>query len=354
MEGLFGDVGVLGAKLTGILVVWGLITPWAEKLWEWLCKLRDLVFPKMYIEIDEFRSGLKKRNKAYSAIESYLSSITAARKNVPSTLKVDWFGKKRPMLFKSANAEVIKDEFEGVKVEWQLGTRSIGKKMIFLKSAASGDEKRYYALSFHPKHWDLVKDNVYWDFARLDHPANFNSFAMDSEKKMGIIKDLIAFKNGKEYYSRTGKTWKRGYLLYGPPGTGKSSMILAMANLLDYDIYDLELTTVKDNAMLKSLLIEIPRRAIIVVEDIDSSLEITGKRKTGNEDDEANSDDEDDGEGKQTSRGKSTVTLSGFLNFVDGIWSASGGEKIIVFTTNHVNKLDPALIRKGRMDMHIE
>jgi chaperone BCS1 len=25
-----------------------------------------------------------------------------------------------------------------------------------------------------------------------------------------------------------------------------------------------------------------------------------------------------------------------------------------VFTTNHVDKLDPALIRRGRMDMHIE
>lgn len=31
-----------------------------------------------------------------------------------------------------------------------------------------------------------------------------------------------------------------------------------------------------------------------------------------------------------------------------------GGERIIVFTTNFVDKLDPALVRKGRMDKHIE
>ena len=31
-----------------------------------------------------------------------------------------------------------------------------------------------------------------------------------------------------------------------------------------------------------------------------------------------------------------------------------GGERIIVFTTNYVEKLDPALIRRGRMDKHIE
>jgi hypothetical protein len=36
------------------------------------------------------------------------------------------------------------------------------------------------------------------------------------------------------------------------------------------------------------------------------------------------------------------------------LWSACGGERIIVFTTNHKDKLDPALIRRGRMDMHIE
>lgn len=47
------------------------------------------------------------------------------------------------------------------------------------------------------------------------------------------------------------------------------------------------------------------------------------------------------------------LTLSGLLNFVDGLWSSCGDERIIVFTTNHKDKLDPALLRPGRMDMHI-
>ena len=57
-------------------------------------------------------------------------------------------------------------------------------------------------------------------------------------------------------------------------------------------------------------------------------------------------------EGEEDSNSK--VTLSGLLNFIDGLWSAIGGEGIIVFTTNYVEKLDPALIRGGRMDKHIE
>ena len=49
-------------------------------------------------------------------------------------------------------------------------------------------------------------------------------------------------------------------------------------------------------------------------------------------------------------------TLSGLLNFIDGLWSSCGEERIIVFTTNHkekLEKLDPALLRPGRMDMHV-
>ena len=39
---------------------------------------------------------------------------------------------------------------------------------------------------------------------------------------------------------------------------------------------------------------------------------------------------------------------------MDGLWSSCGEERIIVFTTNHVERIDPALLRPGRMDMHIE
>ena len=46
-------------------------------------------------------------------------------------------------------------------------------------------------------------------------------------------------------------------------------------------------------------------------------------------------------------------TLSGLLNMIDGLWSSCGEQRIIVFTTNHKDKLDPALLRPGRMDLHV-
>lgn len=54
----------------------------------------------------------------------------------------------------------------------------------------------------------------------VDHPASFNTLAMDPAKKQEIIDDLITFTKAKDYYAKIGKAWKRGYLLYGPPGTG--------------------------------------------------------------------------------------------------------------------------------------
>lgn len=191
-----------------------------------------------------------------------------------------------------------------------------------------------------------------WNHVVFDHPARFSTLAMHPNKKKEIMDDLDQFRKGKDYYAKIGKAWKRGYLLYGPPGTGKSTMVAAMANYMDYDIYDLELTTVKTNTDLRKLLIETTSKSIILIEDIDCSLELSGKRKqTKKENEEGEEKKNVPGEEKDES---SKVTLSGLLNFIDGLWSASAGERLIVFTTNHKEKLDPALIRRGRMDKHIE
>ncbi|CAI0399143.1 unnamed protein product [Linum tenue] len=169
---------------------------------------------------------------------------------------------------------------------------------------------------------------------------------LDPAKKKDIIDDLVTFTESREFYSRIGKAWKRGYLLYGPPGTGKSTMIAAMANLLNYDVYDLELTATTS-------------KSIIVIEDIDCSLDLTGQRKKNqkwlsDEERDGKQTEKEIGGGRSVGGGSSRVTLSGLLNFIDGLWSACGGERLIVFTTNYVEKLDPALIRRGRMDKHIE
>uniref|UniRef100_A0A8R7RA26 ATPase AAA-type core domain-containing protein n=1 Tax=Triticum urartu TaxID=4572 RepID=A0A8R7RA26_TRIUA len=166
---------------------------------------------------------------------------------------------------------------------------------------------------------------------------------MISDENEAVINDLMAFQESKEYYAKIGKAWKRGYLLYGPPDTGKSTMIATMANFLDDGVYELKLTTVKNNCELRKLFIETTGKSIIVIEDIDRFVNLTGKRskdKKTASDKDSNNDDKPKVPVEPEKDDVTKVTLSGLLNFIDGLWSACGGEGIIIFSTNHKEKLD--------------
>ncbi|KAL6842114.1 hypothetical protein ACP4OV_028093 [Aristida adscensionis] len=329
-------------------------------------RLLDRLAPYVTITIDERDADAFGRSEAYHCAEAYLGDTCAAR---ASRLRAELTD------YGSDRVALAIDDFEEVTVDFR-GARMWWTKTMTLRHAGAPreEERRSYSLTFHRRHRALVEDTYLphviaegravavgnrqrqlftnsagdgegsgWASVKLEHPSTFATLAMDPARKQQIVDDLEMFRDGKEYYASVGKAWKRGYLLYGPPGTGKSTMVAAMANFLEYDIYDLELTAVKSNSELRRLFIETRGKSVIVIEDIDCSIDLTGKRKKKKK---TVTDGEEDKDGK--------VTLSGLLNVIDGLFSSCGGERIIVFTTNHVEKLDPALIRRGRMDMHIE
>jgi mitochondrial chaperone BCS1 len=118
-----------------------------------------------------------------------------------------------------------------------------------------------------------------WASVPFCHPATFDTLALDPTLRARLFADLTAFADGRVFYRRTGRPWKRGYLLHGPPGSSKSSLVAAMANHLRYDVFDLGLTRVATNADLRALLIQITNRSLIVIEDIDCSFHLTGDRE---------------------------------------------------------------------------
>ncbi|KZP12609.1 hypothetical protein FIBSPDRAFT_155584 [Athelia psychrophila] len=142
--------------------------------------------------------------------------------------------------------------------------------------------------------------------------------------------DVKAFLDRRKWYADRGIPYRRGYLLHGPPGSGKTSFIQALAGSLGYDICILNLSErgLADDK-LNHLLSNAPERSFVLIEDVDAAF---NKRVQTGED------------GYQSS-----VTFSGFLNALDGV--ASGEERIIFLTTNHIERLDPALIRPGRVDL---
>ncbi|KAF7142414.1 hypothetical protein RHSIM_Rhsim05G0072300 [Rhododendron simsii] len=114
------------------------------------------------------------------------------------------------------------------------------------------------------------------------------------------------------------------------PGTGKSSLIAAMANYLNLDVYDLELAAMRSNFELRNLLISKANQSILVVEDIDCSIELQGRIKAapkvlvGRDP-------------FQYGHGSTGVTLSGLLNFIDGLWSSCGDEASALYEDRTVD-----------------
>ncbi|KAL7606290.1 hypothetical protein Lser_V15G20597 [Lactuca serriola] len=371
----------LGSVLASVMFVWAIIQqyfPYNIRNFFDKYSQRFLTFFYPYIQItfNEFTGERFKRSEAYSAIETYLGTTSSMQ---AKRFKADIIkNNTQPLALSMDDHEEVADEFNGVKVYWASG-KNILKSQSF-SFYPNTDEKRYYKLTFHKRHRELIfgpylnhvlkegreikvknrlrklytNNGSQWSHVVFEHPASFQTLAMDPVKKQEIVDDLTTFSNAEEFYNRIGRAWKRGYLLYGPPGTGKSTMIAAMANFLCYDIYDLELTAVKDNTELRRLLIETSSKSIIVIEDIDCSMDLTGQRKKDKEEPEESDPAKKPVKPPENESKASKVTLSGLLNFVDGLWSACGGDRLIVFTTNHVEKLDPALIRRGRMDKHIE
>lgn len=167
-------------------------------------------------------------------------------------------------------------------------------------------------------------------FGQPRRPRALSSVILAAGVKEALLEDVQEFLSASSWYQKRGIPYRRGYLLEGPPGGGKSSLVQAIASELGYRICVLSLSEgwlTDDRFAL--LLNSLPPKSILLLEDIDA----TGPSR------------EDSGS-KSAAQGR--LTFSGLLNALDGV--ASAEERIIFMTTNHCERLDPALIRPGRVD----
>ena len=150
------------------------------------------------------------------------------------------------------------------------------------------------------------------------------SVILGGTKKERLVQDVKHFLARGDEYHNLGIPYRRGYLLYGPPGCGKSSFIYALAGEVEMAICVLNLSNkyLTDDS-LPQLLGSAPEPSIILIEDVDHAF-------------------------TQHSR----ISFSGLLNAIDGVAAQEG--RILFMTTNHHDRLDPALIRPGRVDVQEE
>ncbi|NXS62088.1 BCS1 protein, partial [Brachypteracias leptosomus] len=169
-------------------------------------------------------------------------------------------------------------------------------------------------------------------FPRRRRPLS--SVVLEEGVSERLVQDVKEFIDNPQWYTERGKALLGGYLLYGPPGCGKSSFITALAGELQYSICLLSLSdrSLSDDR-LNHLLSVAPQQSIILLEDVDAAF-ISRDLAAEN---------------LVKYQGMGQLTFSGLLNALDGVASAEA--RIIFMTTNYVDRLDPALVRPGRVDL---
>lgn len=193
-------------------------------------------------------------------------------------------------------------------------------------------------------------------------------------QKDEVVGLLAKFKEGTLFPKHIPVDNKLGFILYGPPGTGKTGLISAMANYLQRDVVIVDTSRVKTRKAFDTLLDGDQKKYIYVFEEFDcmpgvcrrdtasAALPQQPQEQGGalpphayammlmSEKDTSHKEMMDEYR-KEAAAKADTLDLGYILRKLDGLESADG--RIIVATTNHPERIDPALLRPGRFGHRI-
>nr|KJB09610.1 hypothetical protein B456_001G152500 [Gossypium raimondii] len=290
-----------------VLIKTGLIFT-VKKKWR---LFEDCFHVYQLFKVPKFNESMQ-RNQLYHKVFVYLNSLTSVEDSDFTNL----FTGKKPneILLRLDPNQIIEDDFLGAKILWinednnlVLKIRKADKRRVLrpylqhIHSISDDLDEKKRDLKLYVNvvgHGDDHKGR--WRCVPFTHPSTFETIAMESDLKNKVKSDLESFLKAKQYYHRLGRVWKRSYLLYGP--------------------------SVSDDSDLKLLLLQSTAKSVIVIEDLDRYL----------------------------SEKSTAVSLSGILNFMDGMLTSScSEERVMVFTMNGKDHVDQAVLRPGRIDVHI-
>lgn len=201
----------------------------------------------------------------------------------------------------------------------------------------------------------------FWDgdFVLDKGTANreWDTVILPKKQKARILADVERFYDLADVYEKAGVPHRRGMMMYGPAGTGKTSLVKALHTELKLPVYIINLATVTDKSLLRAMR-SVDPRSIILFEDVDSQAPSLRKGNNVHRiyptyDPEGDEDltDDDNTVQEEPSHHMSgqALTLSGFLNAIDGVQSPE--HLYFIFTSNAPDSLDDAVVRNGRIDV---
>jgi chaperone BCS1 len=182
-----------------------------------------------------------------------------------------------------------------------------------------------------------------WTDTLSIHKRNLDTIYIPAVQKNRIISAIEEFHKSENEHYQKGIPHHLGIMFYGPPGTGKTSLIQALASHFDVHICYLHSSELR---YIQNAIALLPKNAWIVIEDIDSN-NVTHHRMDDNKETEKTTRINKSGTLEQFE-----FTLAQIMNCWDGMLASEG--RILFITTNYPEKIDPALIRPGRIDVREE
>lgn len=233
---------------------------------------------------------------------------------------------------------------------------------IWLKKLIKKSEEDRWKLIDGAKTIELSSNRD--DILRTMKKRSMETVFIDENLKKDIMDTLDAFVCNREWYDDNFIPYHYGILLHGPAGTGKSTLIRAIITEY-YKKYSKQGYSIESPSYLSSPsdLLNLNEEGfygpawaprIIIIEDIDATV----LKKRIPEEEEKSPEDNPNGFmppmqfGNRQRMYYDSISLSEVLNKMDGV--ANVENVIYIFTTNHVENLDPALTRPGRIDKMIE
>lgn len=236
---------------------------------------------------------------------------------------------------------IYKEDSQSQNVKEFMTLTKIGRNHLFFDNLI----EKIRLMNIDNSKFKIYKyDNDCMRYLASEYKRTFSSIIMTEKSEKYLTNGINNFIDNEDWFIEKSIPYQLGILLYGPPGTGKTSIIRAIASYTNLDICYV------DNIASLSNACSSVNNSIIVAEEIDTF----GLKNRGNTD-IISSDDEEKEEHdslEEMLEGMSTSVLGKILSSLDGVVSNHG--RIVVMTTNHINRLDPALIRPGRIDLKVE